>query len=58
VVATNGGVNIFSKRGTSLSSQTLGGFFSPLGSEHSGAFDPWAVYDPYINRFWLIAVSR
>ena len=58
VVATNGGVNILSKRGTSLSSQTLGGFFSPLGNEHSGAFDPWAVYDPYINRFWLMAVSR
>ena len=58
VVATNGGVNIFTKRGNSLSSQTLGGFFSPLGSEHSGAFDPWVVYDPYINRFWLMAVSR
>jgi Bacterial Ig-like domain len=58
VVATNGGVNILSKRGTALSSQTLGGFFSPLGSEHSGAFDPWLVYDPYINRFWLMAVSR
>jgi hypothetical protein len=58
VVATNGGVNIFSKRGTSLSSQTLGGFFSPLGSQHAGAFDPWVVYDPYINRFWLMAVSR
>jgi len=58
VVATNGGVNILSKRGTSLSSQTLGGFFSALGNEHSGAFDPWVVYDPYINRFWLMAVSR
>ena len=58
VVATNGGVNILSKRGNSLSSQTLGGFFSPLGSEHTDAFDPWLAYDPYLNRFWLMAVSR
>lgn len=57
VVATNGGVNILSKRGNSLSSQTLGGFFSPLGTEHSDAFDPWLAYDPYLNRFWLMAVS-
>ncbi len=58
VVATNGAVNIRSKTGTLLSSQTLGGFFSALGSEHDGAFDPWLAYDPYLNRFWIMAVSR
>ena len=58
VAATNGAVNIRSKNGTLLSSQTLGGFFSALGSEHDGAFDPWLAYDPYLNRFWIMAVSR
>jgi hypothetical protein len=57
VVATNGGVNILDKRGNSLSSQTLVGFFSALGPEHNDVFDPWIVYDPYINRFWIMAVS-
>ena len=58
VAATNGAVNIRTKDGALLSSQTLGGFFSALGSEHSGAFDPWVTYDPYLNRFWIMAVSR
>lgn len=57
VASTNGAVNIRDKRGNSLSSQTLRAFFSPLGAEHSDVFDPWVVYDPYLNRFWLIAVS-
>jgi Bacterial Ig-like domain len=57
VASTNGAVNILDKRGNSLSSQTLAGFFSPLGAEHNDVFDPWVVYDPYLNRFWLIAVS-
>src|SRR5215213_8140705 len=57
VASTNGAVNILDKRGNSLSSQTLQGFFSPLGTEHNDVFDPWVVYDPYLNRFWLMAVS-
>jgi len=57
VASTNGAVNILDKRGNSLSSQTLVGFFSPLGAEHNDVFDPWVVYDPYINRFWIMAVS-
>jgi hypothetical protein len=57
VASTNGAVNILDKRGNSLSSQTLQGFFSPLGAEHNDVFDPWVVYDPYINRFWILAVS-
>ncbi len=57
VASTNGAVNILDKRGNSLSSQTLAGFFSPLGAEHNDVFDPWVVYDPYLNRFWILAVS-
>jgi Bacterial Ig-like domain len=57
VASTNGAVNILDKRGNSLSSQTLVGFFSALGTEHNDVFDPWIAYDPYINRFWVIAVS-
>lgn len=57
VASTNGAVNILDKRGNSLSSQTLVGFFSPLGAEHNDVFDPWVVYDPYLDRFWILAVS-
>lgn len=57
VASTNGAVNILDKRGNSLRSQTLAGFFSPLGAEHNDVFDPWVVYDPYLDRFWILAVS-
>ena len=57
VASTNGAVNILDKRGNSLSSQSLVNFFSPLGAEHNDVFDPWVVYDPYLNRFWMMAVS-
>jgi hypothetical protein len=57
VASTNGAVNILDKRGNSLSQQSLVNFFSPLGAEHNDVFDPWVVYDPYLNRFWLMAVS-
>ena len=57
VASTNGAVNILDKRGNSLSSQTLAGFFSALGPEHNDVFDPWVVYDPYLDRFWMMAVS-
>jgi hypothetical protein len=57
VASANGAVNVLDKRGNSLSSQSLVNFFSPLGAEHSDVFDPWVVYDPYINRFWMMAVS-
>jgi hypothetical protein len=33
------------------------GFFLPLGQEHTDVGDPWVVYDPYINRFWILAIS-
>jgi hypothetical protein len=35
------------------SSFTLDNFFGTTGS-----FDPWPVYDPYIQRFWLFAVNE
>ncbi len=57
VASANGAVNILDKRGNSLSSQSLVNFFSPLGAEHNDVFDPWVVYDPYIDRFWMMAVS-
>ncbi len=57
IASTNGAVNILDKRGNSLSSQSLVNFFSPLGSEHTDVFDPWVVYDPYLDRFWMMAVS-
>jgi hypothetical protein len=59
VVAVNGVVNTFSKAGTLLASQTLAAFFAPLGQPATdGPFDPWLVFDPYISRFWLVAVSQ
>jgi hypothetical protein len=51
--ASNGRVKVFTKSGTLQSSSTLNSFFGT-----SGSFDPWAVYDPYINRFWLFAVNQ
>jgi len=57
VVSTNGAVHILDKRGNVLDQQSLVDFFSPLGPEHSFVVDPGVVYDPYLNRFWLMAVS-
>jgi hypothetical protein len=51
--ASNGRVKIFTKSGTLQSTATLNSF---LGT--SGSFDPWVVYDPYINRFWLAAANQ
>jgi hypothetical protein len=54
VSATNGRLRIFNKNGTLVSSQGLSAFFGA----GDGAFDPWVLFDPYINRFWVLAVSR
>jgi len=54
VAATNGSVSIFKKNGTFLSSKTLKAFVG--GTDFT--FDPKVMFDPYINRFWVIAVSR
>lgn len=53
LTASNGRVKVFTKDGTVQSSQSLDDFFGTTDS-----FDPWAVYDPYIQRFWLFAVNQ
>jgi hypothetical protein len=60
LTASNGRVKIFFKNGTlrsqpdgTPSSFALDNFFGTTMS-----FDPWAVYDPYIQRFWLFAVNE
>ena len=65
VVATNNFVRVFNKNGTPVmgQSQSLSSFFSMLGQRASdsdgsaGPYDPKVVYDEYIQRFWLIAVT-
>src|ERR1700737_137366 len=58
VVAVNGVVNTFNKSGKRLASEKSNDFFSPLGPPAADfLFDPWLVFDPYIDRFWLIAAS-
>lgn len=63
LVVANGGVAMFDKSGVTLGFQDLTSFFSmgklSLANDGPrGAFDPWAAYDPYIGRFWLIAISE
>ena len=63
VVAVNALVLVYTKSGTLESVQQLGG---PAGSGALvttndltlPAFDPWVVFDPYINRFWLMWESE
>ena len=56
IVAINGAFNVFSKGGTALSSQTLAGFFSGL-PDTTTAFDPHVEFDPYSQRFWVVAAA-
>lgn len=63
VAATNGAVVVFRKNGSIApgagSNQSLSGFFSALGQPATdGPFDPKAAFDPYLNRFWLVAASE
>lgn len=61
VVAVNGTLNIFGRDGTLLGSQSLQNFFSALGSvanDGIGPVAPHAIYDQYINRFWLVAFTE
>ena len=58
VIATNGRIRFLSKNGTQRDTNTLDGFFSPLGAAATDVGDPWLAYDPYINRFWILAISR
>lgn len=54
VAATNGSVSIFKKNGTFLNSMSLKAFVGATDF----TFDPKVMFDPYINRFWVIAVSK
>lgn len=56
IVAINGAFNVFSKGGATLSSQTLAGFFTGL-PDASTAFDPHVEFDPYSQRFWVVAAA-
>ncbi len=56
IVAVNGAVNVFSKGGAVLSSQTLANFFDGL-PDSSSTFDPHVVFDPYSQRFWMVAAA-
>ena len=62
VIATNDGYAAFDKNGTAvpnttpcLGSCSLGSFFT---NAVAGLFDPWLVYDQYINRYWFLTVSE
>lgn len=63
VIATNDGYRAFDKNGTAVpntvaqpcaGSCSLSQFFT---NAVDGPFDPWLVYDEYIDRFWFLAVS-
>jgi Big-like domain-containing protein len=61
IVATvNSFLRVFDKNGNLLSGgQSLSTLFAPVGPAASDfLFDPSTVYDPYINRFWLLATSN
>ncbi len=59
VVAVNAEVAVYSKVGTQLSVQSLADVFSSQGqAAQDGLFDPQVVYDRYIDRFWLTAISK
>ncbi|MGH2553717.1 MAG: G8 domain-containing protein, partial [Chitinophagaceae bacterium] len=44
--------------GASLSLVSMPSFWSSLGTDGAGAFDPRVIYDPYNNRWILAAVSN
>jgi hypothetical protein len=56
VLAVNTRVEVYSKVGVRLASTDLPALFASVTGD--GIFDPWVVYDPYLQRFWLSAVSK
>ena len=58
VLAVNFEVAVYTKVGTQVSVQSLADLFSAEGQPAQDfIFDPYVVYDPYIQRFWLVAIS-
>jgi Tol biopolymer transport system component/plastocyanin len=60
IIVTNAGVAVRRKNGTLLNPGTPGGTPPTLGQFFASmttvlTFDPRAVFDPYIQRFWVIA---
>ena len=56
VTTVNSAVRIQSRSGTSVSQVSLDAFWSPVLSG-GGSFDPRVHYDPYTNRWIIVAVS-
>lgn len=56
ITTINSAVKIQTRAGAPVSSVTLNQFWLPVLSS-GGAFDPRAHYDPYTNRWFIIAVS-
>ena len=66
VIATNDRIMAFNKNGTQVPNTVaqpcvgncqLGTFFTNAVAG-TNIFDPWLVYDQYIDRFWFLTVSR
>jgi hypothetical protein len=58
VIAVNAEIGVYTKTGTQLSVQELKDVFASQGQPAQDfVFDPWVVYDPYVQRFWLMALS-
>jgi hypothetical protein len=53
VAVTNDAVSVFKKNGTGVQTLGLAAFFGTTDN----TFDPKALYDPYVNRFWIVAAS-
>jgi hypothetical protein len=59
VAVVNSTINVYDKNGNLLSSQSLFNLFSPTGTPASdGPFDPSVIYNPYVGRFFVLAVSE
>ncbi|MBL7692828.1 MAG: hypothetical protein JNM41_14640, partial [Flavipsychrobacter sp.] len=56
VTAVNSAVRIQTRSGTSISQVSLDAFWSPV-LPGGGSFDPRIHYDPYSNRWIMVAVS-
>lgn len=58
VTTVNLQISIFHKNGTFVSTQSLPSFLAPVGqAAFESMTDPKVLYDPYINRFWLLTTS-
>jgi len=57
VISINSVIEIYSKFGNLISTNTLFGFFNSLGTAGSCCFDPRATYDPNHGRFIIVAAA-